>query len=226
MRMTSPIEPGPGGGAGDINQLFAGSPTLPNVTGGVFIGPLGLELPPAADPFIDATTHSNALKNVGYVSEDGVTGSEDRSINEVAAWGGEIIAYLQESFSVEWSMKLLQIMNPDIARLAYGDDNVAVTEATEAHGNLLAIKINKNMLPKKTVWVDSFYADGDKVKRMRWVAPIAQVSEKGDFQTVHTDITGHELTLKLLPDAQGNNAYIYLDDGQVVALTPPDPENP
>lgn len=225
--MTTPIEPGPGGGAGNIKELFSGSPTLPNVTGGVHIGPLGLALPPAADPFVDAADHSTQLKNVGYVSEDGVTGSEDRSINEIAAWGGEIIAYLQESFSVEWQLKLLQIMNPEIAKLAYGDDNVAVTAATEAHGNLLAIKVNKNLLPKKTVWVDSFYADGSPgLKRMRWVAPLAQVSEKGDFQTVHTDITGHELTLKLLPDEHGNNAYIYLDDGQVIALTPPDPDNP
>lgn len=221
-RQSIMTSPGPGGSAGDINQLFSGSPTLPDVTGGVFIGAPDLALPPAADPFIDAATHSPLLKNVGFVSEDGVTGTEDRSINEVVAWGGDIIAYLQESFSVEWQMKLLQIMNADIARLAYGDDNVAVTEATAAHGNWLAIKVNKNALPKKTVWVDSFYADGSEgVKRMRWVAPRAQVSEKGDFQTVHTDISGHELTLKLLPDAAGNNAYIYLDDGQVVALPAP-----
>lgn len=212
--------PGPGGAAGDITQLFSGSPTLPNVTGGVFIGPPGIDLPPAADPFIAPEDHDPRLKNVGYVSEDGVTGTEDRSTNEITAWGGDIIAFLQESFSVEWAMKLLQIMNPDIARLAYGDDNVAVTEATSAHGNLLAIKVNKNLLPKKTVWVDSFYADGEQVKKMRWVATLAQVTEKGDFQTVHTDIAGHDLTLKLLPDAQGCNAYIYLDDGQVVALTP------
>lgn len=218
--MTGPITPGEGGGAGDVTQLFSGSPTVPNVTGGVFIGPLDVALPPANDPFIDAATHDPRLKNVGYVSEDGVTGTEDRSTNEIPAWGGEIIAYLQESFSVEWSMKLLQILNPNIARLAYGDDNVAVTAATEAHGNILAIKWNKNLLPKKTVWVDSFYADGEQVKRMRWVARMAQVTEKGDFQTVHTDLAGHELTLKLLPDTQGNNAYIYLDDGQVIALTP------
>lgn len=217
--MTGPIVAGPGGAAGDIKELFSGSPTAPGITGGVFIGKPGIALPPADDIFIPATEHSPDLKNVGFVSEDGVTGTEDRSINEIAAWGGDIVAFLQESFSVSWQMVLLQIMNRDIAKLAYGDDNVAYTQATQAHGNWLAIKVNKLMLPKKTVWIDSFYSDGSEgLKAMRWVAPLAQVSEKGDFKTAHSELSGHDLTLKLLPDAQGNNAYIYLDDGQVVPL--------
>ncbi len=217
--MSAPIQPGLGGSAGEIKELFSGSPTTPDVTGGVFIGPPGVVLPPANDIFVPAAEHDPRLINVGYVSEDGVTGSEDRSINEIKAWGGDIVAFLQDSFSVSWQFVLLQIMNREIAKLVYGDDNVAYTAATQAHGNWLSIKVNKTLLPKKTVWVDSFYSDGSEgLKAMRWVAPLAQVSEKGDFKTVHSDLSGHDLTLKLLPDAQGNNAYIFLDDGQVIPL--------
>lgn len=163
--MTGPIVAGPGGAAGDIKELFSGSPTAPGITGGVFIGKPGIALPPADDIFIPATEHSPDLKNVGFVSEDGVTGTEDRSINEIAAWGGDIVAFLQESFSVSWQMVLLQIMNREIAKLAYGDDNVAYTQATQAHGNWLAIKVNKLMLPKRLSGLTASTPMAPKVSR-------------------------------------------------------------
>lgn len=43
--MTGPIVAGPGGAAGDIKELFSGSPTAPGITGGVFIGKPGIALP-------------------------------------------------------------------------------------------------------------------------------------------------------------------------------------
>lgn len=214
--MTGPIiTPGDAANAGDISQTFAGSPLGTGVTGGVYVAKFGTPVPAGATRFDDLD--ETLFKNVGFVSEDGITGTEDRSTTDITAWGGEIVAVLQESFSVSWQFKLLQFMNETAARLAYGDANVEFTAADDQHGNWLAIKQNAKLLPKQVIVVDSFY--GDDLKRMRMVAPIAQVTEKGDFNVVHNDLTGHDLTVRLFPDKQGNSAYIYTDDGLAVPLS-------
>ncbi|AGI12283.1 major tail protein [Mycobacterium phage FF47] len=199
--MTAPVLTS----AGRVTEVFAGSPVGINVYGGIYYIPLGEEIPTdAVTPLPAASVH------LGFVSEDGVTITTDRSGDPTIAWGGDKIAYLQSSFGISWQFKLMQFFNPDVARLAYGHANVATVAATPTHGNQMVIKQNSQMLDLGIFVIDAFYGK----KKVREVAPYARPTELGDTQLVHTELSGVEATLELFPDDSGNSAYRYTDDGE------------
>ena len=198
--------------AGKVQELFAGSPIGVNVYGGVYFLPLGAPIPTDATTALDASA-----VHLGFVSEDGITITTDRSGDPTIAWGGDKVAYLQSSFGISWNLKLLQFFNPDVARFAYGNANVAEIAANSVHGKQLVIKQNSQMLDLGCFVIDSFYGQ----KKVREVAPYARPTELGDLTLVHTELSAIEGTIELFPDDDGNAAYRYTDDGAKV--TPPIP---
>jgi hypothetical protein len=194
-------------GAGKVQELFAGSPIGVNVYGGIYFLPLDSEIP------TDATTAlPDEAIHLGFVSEDGITITTDRSGDPTIAWGGDKVAYLQSSFGISWNLKLLQFFNADVARFAYGNANVAEIAATTGptgHGAQMVIKQNSRLLDMGGFVIDSFYG----VKKVREVAPYARPTELGDLTLVHTELSAIEGTIELFPDNDGNAAYRYTDDG-------------
>ena len=97
----------------------------PKVTGGISVAPLGTTLP--IDP---ATDLGAAFTAVGYITSDGVTRSQDRGADTIAAWGGSTIAvtYGEQSATVQFSVA--EYLNEAALALVYGDANVKVTAAT------------------------------------------------------------------------------------------------
>lgn len=61
-------------GAGKVQELFAGSPIGVNVYGGIYFLPLGTPIPTDAVTALDADA-----VHLGFVSEDGITITTDRS---------------------------------------------------------------------------------------------------------------------------------------------------
>lgn len=201
--MSAPINTS----AGKVQELFAGSPTGINVYGGIYFLPLGTPIPTdAVTPLDEDAVH------LGFVSEDGITITTDRSGDPTIAWGGDKVAYLQSSFGISWKVKFLQFFNADVARLAYGNANVAEIAATSGptgHGKQMVIKQNSRPLDFGCFVIDSFYG----MKKVREVAPYAQPSEVGDLVLVHSELSAIEGTIELYPDDNGNSAYRYTDDG-------------
>lgn len=196
--------------AGKVSELFAGSPIGVNVYGGIYFLPIGVPVP------TDATTAlPSESVHLGFVSEDGITITTDRSGDPTIAWGGDKVAYLQSSFGISWNLKLLQFFNADVARFAYGNANVAEIAANSMHGKQMVIKQNSQMLDLGCFVIDSFYGQ----KKVREVAPYARPTELGDLTLVHTELSAIEGTIELFPDDNGNAAYRYTDDGAKV--TPP-----
>ena len=63
----------------------------PKVGGSVYRAPLGTPVP------TDATTPLDSVfKNLGYISEDGVTNSNSPSVDQIKAWGGDVVKDLQQ----------------------------------------------------------------------------------------------------------------------------------
>ena len=191
-------------GAGKVQELFAGSPIGVNIYGGIYFLPLDADIPTDAHSPLPAEA-----VHLGFVSEDGITITTDRSGDPTIAWGGDKVAYLQSSYGISWNLKLLQFFSADVARFAYGNANVAEIAANAEHGKQLVIKQNSQMLDMGCFVIDSFYG----VKKVREVAPYARPTELGDLTLVHTELSAIEGTIELFPDNDGNAAYRYTDDG-------------
>lgn len=193
---------------GDVNKVFAASPTSLTTVGGIYVAPFGTNLPDDVDAVLDP-----AFINLGYVSADGVTINIDSSTTPIEVWGGDEIATLRDSYSIELTATLYQVLSPEVNAALFGDDNVQTAVATGAAGNRMRVLLNSKLPPRVSIVVDSFYEN----KAIRHVGQIAQLSDLGDIQLVHNSALSLECTFKVMRGTDGNHLVKYSDDGQVDA---------
>lgn len=189
--------------ANDVSKIIAGTPLA---TGGVLIGDTGSTLP------TDATTAADvAFLSAGYVGEDGLTESGSRTTDKKKEWGGRVVRVLQTDYSLTYQFAFLESRNSTVLKTVFGDDNVTTTAADDSHGLQQAIKKNADLIPHKSFIFEM--KDGDVKTRV--VVPDGQITEVGDITWTNGDLVQYQVTVECFPDANGNNAYEYTDDGQV-----------
>ena len=169
----------------------------PKVGGGIFSAPLGTALP------TDATTALNsAFKNLGFVSDDGVTNSDERSSDDIQAWGGSVVNSVQKEKKDTFKYTLIEALNIDVLKEVYGADNVTGTLETG-----ITIKSNANELEPHSIVIDTVLK-GNALKRI--VLPNAKVTEVGEIKYGHADNVGYETTVTCYPDENNNTHYEYI----------------
>ena len=173
-------------------------------TGGVLRAPLATTLPTDSSTAIGV-----AFVAQGYIGEDGVTMTTNRSVEKIRAWGGDAVRTVQSEHDVSFGFTFLETTTNTL-KAVFGDSNVTAVAATPSAGNTLAVTVKSDVLPAQ-VWAFEM-KDGDK--KVRIVLPNAQITEVGDTEFVHTNATGYEVTIEALPDENGVKAFIYSDDGQ------------
>lgn len=182
---------------------------VPLATGGISMAPLGTALPTNAK-----TALGVAFKSAGYVGEDGLTESADRSTEKIKAWGGDVVKVVQTDFSTTYTFTFLESLNTDVLQAVYGDSNVTVTPATATDGTLRTVKVNADILPHKVFVFDM--KDGNA--RIRICVPDGQVTEVGEITYNDGSVIGYEVTVEAFRDSTLNaNAVKYLDDGKPTA---------
>lgn len=180
--------------------------SLPKVTGGVLYAPLGTPVPTDATSQLDA-----AFVSLGRVSSDGVDKTFDRGQVDQYDWGGNLIAVLQDKFSILLKFKLLQMMNADTQRAAYGTSNVTVIPPTTSHGTTIASNINANLLDTGVWVIDAYFMK----MSMRFVVPYGRPVALGQINWVNKSLAMFDLTIRPFPDDANNHAYEYWNDGVV-----------
>lgn len=191
---------------GDVTKVFAASPTNLTTTGGLYVAPFGTPLPEDVDDVLDA-----AFVNLGYVSADGVTLNIDSATTPIEVWGGDEIATLRDTYSIELTATLFQVLSPEVNAALFGDDNVTTAAATQSAGNRMKVLLNSKLPPRISLVVDSFYEQ----RAIRHVAQIAQLQDLGDIQLVHNAPLQFETTFRVLRGTDGNHLIKYTDDGVV-----------
>ena len=176
---------------------------IPLVTGGILRGTAGATLP------TDASGTLTGFTGLGFVSEDGLTETFDRTTDKIKAWGGATIKVVQSEYSVNYQFTLYETLNDEVLKAVYGTDNVTTTADTSTAGTLHSVKINGATL-EHTPWV---FEMKDGTARIRVVIPDGQVNTVGDITYTDGGIIGYPVTLEAFPDSSGNNAYKYIDDG-------------
>lgn len=169
----------------------------PVVGGGVFVAPLGTELPTDYDTPLDS-----AFKPLGYVSEDGVTRTEENESEDKIAWGGDAVADLPGNHTLSFSATFLEGRNAETLKALRGEENVTV-----GSDGSITVTSNSKRPPRAVYVIDT--------ESVREVIPNAQIAVSGDIQYVHNEVIQYEASWKAYPDASGNKAKQYFPaDGE------------
>ncbi|MBQ9720303.1 MAG: phage tail protein [Oscillospiraceae bacterium] len=177
-----------------VSNVSAGKP---KIGGAVFRAPVGTPLPTTASAELDA-----AFKDLGFVSDAGVTNSSGVTTNAVKSWGGDTVLTTQESRDDAFAMTLIESLNAEVLKAFHGDEGVSGELATG-----IVVKASGRDLGTHSYVIDMVMRDR-AVKRI--VIPNAMVSETGDVVYSDNDVVGYPLTLSAQPDADGNTHYEYI----------------
>ena len=176
---------------------------VPLATGGILIGDLTAAEPSTA---VSALTGFTAA---GYIGEDGVTETNERSTDRIRAWGGDTVKVVQTEHNVSYQFTFLETLNADVLKAVYGEDNVTTTAATISTGTLHEVAINSATLPHQSYVFE--VKDGDA--KIRIYVPDGQITEVGEITYSDSEVIGYQVTVEAFADELGNKAYKFLDNG-------------
>lgn len=172
----------------------------PRTAGAIYRAPAGTSLPTDAK-----TALANTFKELGFVSEDGVTNSNDSTSENIKAWGGQVVLVTTSEKTDSFTFSLIESLNLDVLKAVYGDSNV--TQATGTNG-MISVTVNANAVPDAVYVIDIAMKD-NMLKRI--VIPAGSLGELGDVVYKDDEPVAYEVTINCMPDANGNNHYEYIE---------------
>lgn len=161
---------------GATGKIFGGTGTLPAA---------------ASTPGVPTTDWDD----YGYISEDGVSQTLDKSTTAIKAWGGQTVRTVTSDHEVSYTFTFLETSAAVLAAY-YGDPDATDT----------AVKI-KRVDGLRQQWVLDVL---DGANRIRLVIPDGQITETGDISYKADDAIGYEVTVTCYPDSSDVNVYKYL----------------
>lgn len=173
---------------GNNNAMYV-TTGKPNVSGAVFTAPLGTTLP------TDATTAlGDEYINLGYVSEDGLSNTNDMSISTIKEWGGLIVYNSLDEFTDQFALTLIESENVEVLKAVYGDDNVTVTDGT------IHVEVT-NKDPQERVFVFDLALRNNIAKRI--VIADGAITGRDEITYTASDAVGYGITISAYPDGNG-----------------------
>lgn len=176
------------------NVTFSKPGTSANKSGYIWVAPRGTAAP------TDATTELNAaFVGLGYLSEDGLT--EPASFepgDDIVAAGGDTVAQADPTFSKKWTGTCIEALNEDLLKVAYGSNNVTVTNATNTKDGVITVKEQAGDLEHHVIVIDEMLKGG---RKRRNVMEDATFLITGDITHVHTALVNFDFTINAYPTA-------------------------
>ena len=173
----------------------------PKASGAIYAAPIGTALPTDA-----STALNSAFKELGFVSDDGVTNNATSNSDAVNAWGGQEVLVLSTEKTDEWHFTLIEAMNPEVLKIIYGDANVTVNGTS----GLITVQATTAQLTDRAYVIDMALKN-NSMKRV--VIPNGSLGEMGEVVYKDDEAIGYEITVKALPDANGISHYEYILPG-------------
>lgn len=158
----------------------------------VSVGPVGTTAPTDI-----ATPLNAAFDDIGLLSEDGMTESQDQEVTKHYAWGGILVRTTRSKHNRQIKVTALE----DNA-LVFGLVNPGSTVATATGITTRTVHVPG---PNKKAWVIET-VDGDFTRRR--CIPTGEVIEVGEIKSSDSEMSMVELTIDIYPDSDG---VLYLD---------------
>lgn len=191
----------------DAEHVYLPTPDQTATTGAVAAAPTTATAP--ADARVALGT---GWDTGGYVDENGVTLSINRSMTAIRDWSLATVRNALSEFTGSVGFGFLQV-DEFSAKAIFGEENVTVTPATATVGEKMTIAIGAN-LPEIKSYCFSM-KDGDA--RIRIYVPRGQITEVGDVTFVPGAGNVYPSTLACYDDGTGHSVYVMYDDGKVVS---------
>lgn len=169
----------------------------PKITGAIYRAPIGTSLPTSTTESLAA-----AFKELGYVSDAGITNSNSPASTSIKAWGGDTVLDVQTEKPDTFKMQFIEATNIEVLKQTYGDDNV-----TGSLENGITIKANSKEQNTQSLVIDMILKNG-ATKRI--VLPCCKVTAVGDITYADGSAIGYDTTLSCYPDATGQTHYEYI----------------
>ncbi|MGW4090039.1 IPT/TIG domain-containing protein [Nocardia sp. NPDC004750] len=177
-----------------VAKIGVGSPLA---TGGIMVAPEGTTLPTG----VSSSTAS--WTKLGFVADDGLRPSGERTSTDIYDWAGDLIYSPQENHSTQFQFKLLAAFDSDVLAEVFGEDQVTTV------GSLTTVEETGDPLGIHPWLFDM----RDKTKRTRIVVPAGQITAVAEEPFVRNGLQGFDVTLTCYKDDNGRKAYRYYDDG-------------
>lgn len=164
------------------------------VTGEVSVGATTATAPTGTSGALTGFT------GLGYVSEDGVTESRERSTEDIKAWqNGAVVRTLVTEGKLTYQLALIETKKETV-ELAYG---TTVTQSA-TDGNYVIVPTNTG--GRKSFVIDII--DGAQIKRI--YIPEGEITEVGETVYANGEAIGYEVTIAAYPNtAIGGNAKVW-----------------
>lgn len=148
------------------------------ITGVVAYAPTATAAPTDADTALNV-----AFKDVGFISEDGIVETRDRSTNNIIAWqNSEVVRTVVTEASISVQFKMIET-NANSLELYYG----AAVDPTDGSVDIVPAETGG----RRAFVID--YVDGDKFVRL--YLPEGEVTTVGELTNAAGEAVGYDVTV-------------------------------
>ena len=169
----------------------------PKIGGAIYRAPLGTALPTDVD-----TALNEAFVCLGYVSDAGLVNANTATSTAIKAWGGDTVLDVQTDKPDTYQFTLLEVLDLNVLKTVYGEDNVTGTLA-----NGITVNANSKEL-SDCCWIVDMIMRNDAKKRI--VIPSGKVTAVANITYSDSAAVGYDTTVSCHPDASGNTHYEYI----------------
>lgn len=150
----------------------------------------------------DAVTEPTGFNNVGYISEDGVSRSQDVDNDVIKAWGGDVVLVLEKGKTEKFKFVMIEPTNIAALKLVNGDDSVTGTSLEEG----ISVASNSKAKGAHAFVIDMIEAENTL---HRICIPKGVVSAIGDTEYKDSGAIGYDVEVTAIADEAGNTCYEY-----------------
>ena len=189
------------------NNVLVGAPDV-KAQGGFQLGPKVKDTTNYPKNATDAISAALGLKPSGFIGEDGITKTVNRTTEKIRDWNRDTVIVLETEHDVTFRLTFLEAANANVLRYTHGPENVTV------EGTNVTVSESAGELPHFTAAFDMRGGDG---KKMRVFIPDGQVTSVGDVSFVKNDVIKYEVEIEAFADANGKKAYLFTEVPEGVA---------